>query len=244
MHFHLPKPLHGWREFAGEVGIIVIGVLIALAAEQLIENWHWRSEVAEADHRMREDLGRNLVNAYERFAIEPCLRPRLSELRDELLMDRQIWPGSRAFFANDVYKSGFPSVYRTPSRTWDEPSWRTALSGEVLVHFNPDRAQQFASLFSLVDLLERNQAEEMDTAVTLGDLAFAGPISPADRRANLKAVAKLDALDARILFEARSLLQDARKAGIRPEPTSLQEAVNQQRVYRGPCVRTPAPGSF
>jgi len=32
MHFHLPKPLHGWREFAGEVGIIVIGVLIALGA--------------------------------------------------------------------------------------------------------------------------------------------------------------------------------------------------------------------
>ena len=29
MHFHLPKPLHGWREFVGEVGIIVIGVLIA-----------------------------------------------------------------------------------------------------------------------------------------------------------------------------------------------------------------------
>jgi hypothetical protein len=28
--FHLPKPLHGWRQFAGEVGIIVIGVLIGL----------------------------------------------------------------------------------------------------------------------------------------------------------------------------------------------------------------------
>ncbi len=26
MHFHLPKPLHGWREFVGEVGIIVVGV--------------------------------------------------------------------------------------------------------------------------------------------------------------------------------------------------------------------------
>lgn len=22
MHLHLPKPLHGWREFAGEIGII------------------------------------------------------------------------------------------------------------------------------------------------------------------------------------------------------------------------------
>ena len=43
MHFHLPKPLHGWREFAGEVGIIVLGVLIALGAEQLVEAAHWRS---------------------------------------------------------------------------------------------------------------------------------------------------------------------------------------------------------
>ena len=38
MHFHLPKPLHGWREFAGEVGIIVVGVLIALAAEQVVKS--------------------------------------------------------------------------------------------------------------------------------------------------------------------------------------------------------------
>ena len=34
MHFHLPKPLHGWRVFVGEVGIIVIGVLIALGTQQ------------------------------------------------------------------------------------------------------------------------------------------------------------------------------------------------------------------
>jgi hypothetical protein len=25
MHVHLPKPLHGWRDFVGEVGIIVVG---------------------------------------------------------------------------------------------------------------------------------------------------------------------------------------------------------------------------
>ena len=48
MHFHLPKPLHGWREFAGEVGIIVLGVLIALGFEQVVEDVHWRGEVREA----------------------------------------------------------------------------------------------------------------------------------------------------------------------------------------------------
>jgi hypothetical protein len=30
MHFRLPKPLHGRRELAGEVGIVVVGVMIAL----------------------------------------------------------------------------------------------------------------------------------------------------------------------------------------------------------------------
>ena len=30
----------------------------------------------------------NLANAYERFAIDPCLRPRLAELRDQLLAER------------------------------------------------------------------------------------------------------------------------------------------------------------
>ena len=38
MRFLLPKPIHGWRMFAGEVGIIVIGVLIALGAQQVMEN--------------------------------------------------------------------------------------------------------------------------------------------------------------------------------------------------------------
>ena len=37
MKLSVPKPIHGWREFAGEVGIIVLGVLIALGAQQVAE---------------------------------------------------------------------------------------------------------------------------------------------------------------------------------------------------------------
>jgi hypothetical protein len=56
MHFHLPKPLHGWREFAGEVGIIVLGVLIALAAEQAVENARLQSQTDELRASMRDEL--------------------------------------------------------------------------------------------------------------------------------------------------------------------------------------------
>jgi hypothetical protein len=34
MHIHKPKPLHGIREFLSEIGVIVVGVLIALGLEQ------------------------------------------------------------------------------------------------------------------------------------------------------------------------------------------------------------------
>ena len=114
MHFHLPKPLHGWREFAGEVGIIVVGVLIALGAEQLVENWHWRSEVRADRSAPGREMAMNLANAYERFAIDPCLRPRLAQLRDQLLTTGTQWPGSRATFANDVYHSGFRASIERP----------------------------------------------------------------------------------------------------------------------------------
>ena len=239
MHLHLPKPLHGWREFVGEVGIIVIGVLIALGAEQLVADWHWRGEVRETDRRLQDDLNQDLTNAYERLAIDPCLRPRLAQLRDQLLTDDPVWRASRAYFANDLYKSGFPSVYRTPARPWSAASWLTALNGEVLGHFKPARAQVFAELFGQVASLDRIQAQEVDTAASLGDLAFAGPISAAERRANLKVVAKLDALDARLSFESQLLLTEARQAGMAPTRRAVKEALDQQRAYRGTCVRQP-----
>ena len=58
MHFHVPKPLHGWRELAGEVGIIVLGVLIALGFEQVVEAMRWRSEVGHFRKAVDHELGR------------------------------------------------------------------------------------------------------------------------------------------------------------------------------------------
>src|SRR4051812_39103420 len=80
MHFHLPKPLHGWCEFAGEVGIIVIGVLIALGAEQVVESIHSRYQIRETRHALDAELSRDLA-AYEwRLGERPCARARVEEL--------------------------------------------------------------------------------------------------------------------------------------------------------------------
>jgi hypothetical protein len=228
------------RLFVFELFVVVAGVLIALSAEQLVSNWHWQGEVRDSDRRISDELRYNLVNAYERLAINDCLEPRLAELRDELSKGEPMWPGSRARFANDIYHQAFPPVYRTPNRPWPKDAWETALNGEVLGHFRPERVAQFAALFDEVSGLQRSQSEELDVAASLGDLAFPGPMSAAERRANLKLVAKLSALNARIVFQSEVVLNNAADTGLSPDPKYLQESLDQQRRYRGNCVRVPA----
>ncbi len=228
------------RLFVFELFVVVAGVLIALGAEQLVSNWHWHGEVRDSDRRISDELGYNLVNAYERLAINDCLEPRLAELRDELIKGEPMWTGSRARFANDIYNPVFPPVYRTPNRSWPKDAWETALNGETLGHFRPERVAKFAALFDEVSSLRRSQSEELDLAASLGDLAFPGPISAAERRANLKLVAKLGALNARIVFQSRLVLKNAADAGLSPDRERLKESLDLQRRYRGNCVRGPA----
>jgi len=81
MHFHLPKPLHGWREFAGEVGIIVIGVLIALGAEQVVSAARQRQDAAAADNIIRSELDLNLGRLKSRMGIYPCMDRRIEQIQ-------------------------------------------------------------------------------------------------------------------------------------------------------------------
>jgi hypothetical protein len=92
MHFHLPKPLHGWREFLGEVGIIVIGVLIALSAEQIVEALHWRSEAREFRRAVDREAATNLgYYAFDQLQAK-CAEYRLDELQQMLQRSRHGQP--------------------------------------------------------------------------------------------------------------------------------------------------------
>ncbi len=81
MRVKLPKPLHGWREFAGEVGIIVIGVLIALAAQQLVENGQRNAEARDARTSIQSELEINMARLASRSSQRPCVQHRLAEIQ-------------------------------------------------------------------------------------------------------------------------------------------------------------------
>jgi len=80
MPFKLPKPLHGWRAFAGEVGIVTLGVLIALAAQELVGEIHQRQEVAQLTGALRAELADNRARWEHVRNSDPCTLQRLDAL--------------------------------------------------------------------------------------------------------------------------------------------------------------------
>src|SRR5471032_132631 len=80
MDIHKPKPWHGWREFLKEYLIIVIGVLIALGAEAVVQNLHEQRLSAEARDAVRAEINLDLANLKRRANKQACIDRRIAEL--------------------------------------------------------------------------------------------------------------------------------------------------------------------
>jgi hypothetical protein len=169
MRVRLPKLLHGWREFAGEVGIIVLGVLIALGAQQLVEHAQWRSEVGGFRQSVEHELGRNLGVYQIVMAARPCATRRLADLERFLAdssagrQDRIGRPIGRPFV-----QTGFFSV-------WDNKG------SEVVEHLPRELRIQFGELYDEFRNNERVRLNEREVWRGLAQFELAEPLDHADR---------------------------------------------------------------
>ena len=75
------RPAKGWRAFIGEVGVVVLGVLLALGAQQVAETVNQRREAAETRAALTNEIQETLAILELRRAAQPCIDRRLKELR-------------------------------------------------------------------------------------------------------------------------------------------------------------------
>lgn len=80
MRFNL-RLSKGGRAFAGEVGVVVLGVLLALAAQQAVETVNQRREAADTRVALTNEIEETLAILELRRAAQPCIDKRLGELR-------------------------------------------------------------------------------------------------------------------------------------------------------------------
>lgn len=237
------RPLKGWRVFAGEVGVVLLGVLLALGAQQLAEEFDRRQNRAFTEQALKDEIAFSAGYAFERLVIEPCLKSRLRELNEKLAANANPWRGTPAQLGK-VQVAGtraFPAVYRTPSREWPTNAWTTATASGVLLHMDRARVAQFGDIYSQIRNLGDAQDAEETIAPNLSFLASDQRLEPATRVAAQTVLAQLDTHNEMIVTIAHQMLDAVRALRLGYSPADISrssaEVVNVQRAYRGACAR-------
>jgi hypothetical protein len=204
MDIHKPKPWHGVREFLKEYVIIVVGVLTALGAEQVVEALHTRAELAEARAALHEEVSANA--GYIRYALQEdrcflgAMDPYAAWARGgpkpPPIMEAVHFPGFRASVWDEV-KSG--AVAHMPLK---ERLGYAEFYGDG------------ANLLTLV-------AQDRALAGEITHATASGGLDREDAKALLKAVAVKNFLRIKI-GAGRGMLQEAAKLGAQPKPRGAQ----------------------
>jgi hypothetical protein len=171
MHVHLPKPLHGWRAFFGEVAIIVLGVLIALAAEQAVESWRWSREVHETRLAADSELAHDLAVFRYRLGQRECVERRLGDL-DRWL---QSWRDGKPLKLKGPI--GSPPAFGLHFNVWDETA------GEARAHMDLKTKLAYAGLYDVLKNFDMQRAKEREM---WGGLAEYDEATMLDRQDMLK----------------------------------------------------------
>lgn len=163
----IPTPRNGWRVFIGEVGVIVLGVLIALGAQQVVEDIQIRSDVQKFRKAIDHEIGLNLFVYEVRSRGSACNEKRMKELFDWVKRDGQVLP--------KISPDG--PVAMTPyTSAWD------TRDGKVFAHVPASARQKYAEFY---DELEGNTERikwEVDEWFALQRYGLPGPLSLDDRR--------------------------------------------------------------
>ena len=209
MRFQLPKPLHGWRQFWGEVGIIVLGVLIALGAQQIVETLNQRRQIRELRAAIDNEIAYGLLSYDSRVSQDRCLYSRLEQLERWL-------EGWRAGKPQGLIASiGGPRS--GPART---SVWASRDPG-VMAHMPLDVKLDYSAIYDEFANLEVQRLDERMTWLEIGQFDRASSLDNA-------AMMRLQGLISRARWRAANITDNtkyihevANGMGIKAEQSSL-----------------------
>ena len=162
MDIHKPKPVHNFREFLSELGVVVLGIVIALSGEQLIEHLRERKLAAETRENIREEIAYNLARLSNRTAVQSCIDRRLEEIVQ--LIDSGTQPGYIA-----------PTWIGRP-QIWEmvHAKWQAASQAGRAPLLEADEQAQFGFIYAILADIAADQDHEQIAWVRLRALEGLG----------------------------------------------------------------------
>jgi hypothetical protein len=230
MDIHKPKgAIRGWRELAKEIGIIVVGVLIALGAEQAVEALHWQHRVGEAEKAMAAELKQNMADGYYRLAVEPCLSAKLETVRQALAAS---------------HDTGAPvpilPPIRAPLRPWQSDEWDSARALQITDHMPTERLTAWSQSYFFATAERGTQTEEQRALIDLNTLSVnAGRLEPAERDRLFLALVGARKQLSLMSLGPTLMIQRAGALGLTLSPAEMRKVLAQAKDDFGGCAVAP-----
>jgi hypothetical protein len=161
------RPRRGWRELAGELGVIVLGVFIALGADQAVSNWNQRNQMRELRTAIDNEIAAGLAAWDARVLQDSCVEARLVELERWLGSWRE---GRPQRLLGPVYA---PISGPSGTSVWEsrDPAVMTQMPldvklayGEIYDQFANNEVQRLDERMTWLSLAEFDGAERLDDA--------------------------------------------------------------------------------
>lgn len=211
-------------KFAREVGVIILGVLVALGIGEVADRIRWHFDVAGAQEAMMTDYARDAGVAHERSLIAPCLARRLDEVAALISTVR------RTGRLPEVGDIGLP-----PSRPLLQSSWETAIGTGALAHMERGEIAKWSGWFDLIKLFDTGATSEWRLWGKLAALSNSpGSMSETLTSDLVLAVADLRAANTITMITAAQIVSHSREMGAPPITglSSIAMAERRQRSSR------------
>ncbi|HLZ75615.1 hypothetical protein [Phenylobacterium sp.] len=232
MEIHRPKAIHGLRELAKEIAIIVVGVLIALGAEQAVEALHWAHRVADAEDAMRVELRHGERDAYYRLAIRPCAVAQLDGIERALAASRDRGTPVAAI-----------APYRRPRRPWQSDAWDSARALQITGHMPTARLSAWSQAYFFAEVLHATQPQERAALSEINTLTLnAGRLQPAERDRLYGALVRARELLTDMDLGGWLLIQRGKALGLQLSSAEKAAELASARDGFGACAAAPDMG--
>lgn len=208
MKVHPPRAIDSWREFLVEILIIVIGVALALAAEEALSDYHAGKEVAVVQESLNDELADSLFASLERINHADCQERFLDHL--DTLAHR---PGGQPL----------GDIPAAPVRLWGSAAWEAAVASGIVEEMEHDERHAYAVLFSIVRTMKDWNTRERELWATVRAYARTPPATPEARHRLAEAVSQLRSLTGIMALASRQFVETARPLDLKLSPADLAE---------------------
>ena len=212
MRFAIPSPINGWRIFWGEVGIIVLGVLIALGAQQVVEAFNWRKEVAGFRDSIREEMNLDLGTYPYRAKQKPCITAQLNELQRWL----DGWRNGRGEML--IGPIGMTTSHVIRTNVWD------SRDPETFAHMPRHEKLEYSFLYSEFANNEVHRLDERDAWIQLASFNGATFLDHQDQIRLQGLIFRARLRDHRIDDNSGRFMDRAKALGLYPKPAPVPAA--------------------